>query len=277
MNNLIVLSRLIQLNPNYKSLTIQGGTLQFEDKKINISNLNLDDIAKRHNIYSSIDKISPKDFFNICVFCSNNIIALSELIKLNPNFNNLFIIDNKLKLNDKELNLENLCLGDLIERLGLLNSTEITSEQLFDICELYVNKEYIKNKQEVVYIALNNNDFSKQNIITIFNNYMLKVNKYEQFLDQSIKEMYLIFIKYIEELERLENKNALQEIEVKTFNASLDEIDKEKKQQKDSLERKLVPKNNITTNGYINMFLITILTIASGITLGAIVFLKFGI
>ena len=145
MNNLIVLSRLMQINDDYRKLSISGGTLQFQDRKINISNLNLGDIVERHNILEN-KNISAEDFFNICAFCSDNVIVLFKLIELNPDYNRLNIENNCLILNGKKLDIKDFCIGDTLERNGLLDKINIiTVEQFFDICVLYANKNYIKS------------------------------------------------------------------------------------------------------------------------------------
>ena len=275
MNNLIVLSRLMQINDDYRKLSVSGGTLQFQDRKINISNLNLGDIVKRHNILEN-KNISAEDFFNICAFCSDNVIVLFKLIELNPDYNRLNIENNCLILNGKKLDIKDFCIGDTLERNGLLDKINIiTVEQFFDICVLYANKNYIKSIESIVYGALNNDSKDKAEIVTVFNNYIFKIIELNSFVDDDISGIYQRFANYITELQtNFEKLNAAQRKEIELYNQELG-VNEEKTKSNDKKRKRKIPNETITTNGYINILLISILTIVVGITLGAIIFLKF--
>ena len=274
MNNIATISKLIYMNPNFSQLTIQGDVLQLNERKINIANINLDEIATRHDIYNNATRITPEEFFNLCLFCANNVVAFTEFIKLNPNLNELNIINNILHFKDKNINISKIYIGDLAERIGLINRiSEFNSEQLFNLLELYTNKQNMLNIEELVYSALTNNDSSKTNLIITFNNLIFKVMEFKDYLDPDFQRIYNEFLKYIEELQKNPDKlNNAQQNELRIFNESLSNLE-EKTRSMDN-GKKLALTNNVSANGYINMFLITILTIASGITLGAMIFLK---
>ena len=151
----------------------------------------------------------------------------------------------------------------------------ITVEQFFDICVLYANKNYIKSIESIVYGALNNDSKDKAEIVTVFNNYIFKIIELNSFVDDDISGIYQRFANYITELQTNSEKlNAAQRKEVELYNQELGVNEEKTKSNDKKLERK-IPNETITTNGYINILLISILTIVVGITLGAIIFLKF--
>lgn len=275
MNNLIMLSRLMQINNDFRKLSLSGGTLQLQDRKINISNINLEDIVKRHNVLEN-KSMSAEEFFNICAFCSNNVIALFQLIDLNPEYNRLNIEENYLILGERKLDIKNFCIGDTIEKNGLLDKiSSIPVEQFFDICLLYANKNYIKSNESVVYGALNNDSKDKAQIVTIFNNYIFKIMELEKYVDEDITGIKQRFSNYIAELQINPDKlNSAQKAEIELYNNKLGLANSLEKKEEKTLTRTLTT-NKITANGYINILLISILTIVVGITIGAIIFLKF--
>ena len=152
------------------------------------------------------------------------------------------------------------------------NQKRCYTVKLLDL-ETGEDKNLLKNTEDFYLGDLNEQYFVY--MVKMEGNKGYKIIELNSFVDDDISGIYQRFANYITELQtNFEKLNASQRKEIELYNQELG-VNEEKTKSNDKKFERKIPNETITTNGYINILLISILTIVVGITLGAIIFLKF--